>query len=159
MNKVEDHVNAESPASLPPPPRPSSRVGRRWLAALLGVAVFIAGGVVGAGLTLYFIRERVLYAIHHPQEVPARLSQQLKKTLGLNGQETERIREIIAKRQLRIQQLRRDVQPRVEAQVEDLRKEIADALPPEKAAQWNAWFEQMKQTWLPPPPEAPEQQP
>jgi len=148
----------EQPApSLAPPP--SVRLGQWWVVALLGVLIFIAGGVLGSGLTLRFLRDRVLYAIHHPQEVPARLSVELKGRLGLTNAETEKVRQIIARHQLDLQKIRREVQPQVERELEELRKEVADALTPEQAAKWNAWLEQMRTTWLPPAPPPPQEQP
>jgi hypothetical protein len=124
--------------------------------ALLGVVIFIAGGVLGAGLTLRYLRDRVVYAIHHPQEVPARLSAELKWRLGLSAEEAEKVRQIIAWRQLKLQEIRREVQPQFERELQDLRKEVAGALRPEQAAGWNAWYEQAHSTWLPPPPPAPQ---
>jgi shikimate kinase len=121
----------------------------------VGVLIFIAGGVLGAGISLRFLRDRVLYVLHHPQEVPARLSLELKGRLGLNAEETEKVRQIIARRQLALQKIRREVQPQVEEELDELRKEISDALTPEQSAKWNAWFEQMRATWLPPAPPPP----
>jgi hypothetical protein len=121
----------------------------------LGLLIFVLGGVCGGGLSILYVRHRVLYAIHHPQEVPARLSRDMQRWLGLSAEETEKVRQIIARRQLALQALRRDVQPKVEGELEELRKEIASALKPEQAAKWNAWYEHVRRTWVPPPPASP----
>ena len=47
----------------------------------------------------------------------------------------------------------------MEEELEELRKEISASLTPEQAAKWNAWFEEMHSTWLPPPPPPPGERP
>jgi len=160
MNAPQNPSSTPAEPSSPPlAPPPSTRSGRWWIAALLGVLIFIAGGILGSGLTLRYLRDRVLYAIHHPQEVPARLSLDLKSRLGLTTEETEKVCQIIASRQLKLQEIRREVQPRVEEELEELRKEISASLTPKQAAKWNAWFEEMRSTWLPPAPPPPGERP
>ena len=160
MNTPQNPSSTPAEPSSPPlAPPPSARRGRWWVVALVGVLIFIAGGVLGAGISLRFLRDRVLYVLHHPQEVPARLSLELKGRLGLNAEKTEKVRQIIARRQLALQKIRREVQPQVEEELDELRKEISDALTPDQSAKWNAWFEHMSDTWLPPAPPPPGERP
>jgi hypothetical protein len=138
------------PLAPQPPVRPRRR--RRWVTVLLALVLFTAGGVVGSGLTLLVAVRQVRYIIHHPQEFPERAAHRLRSRLHLSDSQTAAVREILAKRQAALQEIRRSVQPQVEAQLEGVRADIDAVLTPEQAAKWNAIFKARMEAWLPPPP-------
>jgi hypothetical protein len=46
---------------------------RRWVRPLLWLLIFASGFAAGTGVTLIGVRHAALFAIHHPQEMPARV--------------------------------------------------------------------------------------
>ena len=84
------------PAATPaPPPRPR----RRWLRWLLWLTVFGSGFVAGTGMTLIGVRQGMLTAIHHPETMPKKAAQRLRRPLQLSDEQTQRIEQIIRARQ------------------------------------------------------------
>jgi len=134
-------------AELPPIKKP-----RRWRAVLLGIIILICGALIGSGVTVIVIHKMVLHAIRHPEQTPMRITNRIKSKLGLSDEQAARVREIIAARQKAIQAIRRDVQPRVERELEGAKEDVAALLNPEKARQWRERFDYLRKTWIPEPP-------
>jgi hypothetical protein len=139
--------------ALPPPPAPPPpRRKRRWLAAILIFFVFVAGMMVGSGLTIAVAVHKLRYAIHHPEEVPARITAVLSRRLSLSRDQALTVEGLIAKRQSRFQEIRREVQPQVQIELDGLREEIAGVLTSEQREKWERLYSESVRTWLPPAP-------
>lgn len=136
-------VDDKPSLSLAPPRR------RRWLTALLMAVIFVSGIVVGVGGAVVVARNQMLFAIHHPEQMPARIAARLARRLHLNGQQAEEVETIIRARQTRLQAIRSEVQPRVMGELAGLEKEIADVLDEGQKAQWHAGCEQQRRLWVP----------
>jgi hypothetical protein len=126
---------------------------RRWVTLLLAVMIFAAGLVTGAGLTVLVVAKRVQYAIQHPETAPARISAVLQRRLGLDDAQKEQVESIVAKRQVELLAIRRDYQPRVTAELEQLRDEIGEVLTPSQRERWTELFDEYRNRWLPPAPQ------
>jgi hypothetical protein len=137
---------------LPPVPR-----RRRWPMVLLALAIFAAGAVCGAGATVIFVVNRVQHAIHHPEDAPARLAGVLQRRLDLTDAQRAEVDAIIAKRQTELLAIRREVQPQVADELEELRAEVDQVLTAEQREHWSKLFDTFIRRWLPqaPPPPAP----
>ena len=57
---------------------------RRWRAHSRGLLIFFGGMVCGGGLTVIVAVRNIRHAIHHPEEVPARLTRYLTRRLDLS---------------------------------------------------------------------------
>jgi hypothetical protein len=147
-------ANAEAVQPRPVPLLPPRR-RRRWLTVLLGLVILGCGAIIGAGVALVVVRDRVLYALRHPEEMPARVTARLRRTLGLTEQQTEKVRVIVERRHAALQMIRRFVQPRVEAQLENFREDVAAVLSPPQAEAWRSHFDALRRTWVPPLPPLP----
>lgn len=130
-------------------PRP-----RRRIRIFLALLIFFGGMVCGAGLTVIIAVHRISSAIHHPEEVPARLTRYLTRRLDLSADQSEKVESLIAARQAHLQSIRRDVQPRVRMELDGLRQEIGDVLRPDQKAKWDNIFDEAIDRWMPPPPPA-----
>ena len=139
---------ARPPAAMPP------RRRRRWLRWLLWLIVFGSGFVVGAGLTLIGIRKGLLEAIQHPETMPKKVAQRLRRPLQLNEEQMRRIEQIVAERQQALEEIRIRFQPEVEAELDVIQREIAQVLDEKQRAKWEQLFRQLRKTWLPPSPPA-----
>jgi len=139
-------------SNIPPlpmtiPPRP-----RRWVRILVALLIFVGGMVCGGGLTIIGAVERIHHAIHHPEEVPGRITHYLKRRLDLSDDQTQQVEQIIREHQKNLQEIRRGVQPRVEAELELLRQDISQVLTPEQRDKWDDIFDDAVDRWMPPPP-------
>ena len=142
---MTEPVISKSGGVLPKPPG-----WRRWRPLLLGILLLGSGMLIGAGATLLVVRETVVYALHHPQEVPGRLANRLKGKLGLNEEQTSKVLGILTKHQTALSQIRTEFQPRVEIEFTQVRQEISEVLTGEQVGQWKNWFDHMYRIWVPP---------
>jgi hypothetical protein len=140
-----NETTAAVASDLPVPRR------RLWVTLLLGLLIFGSGFIVGGGATLLALRNRAIYALHHPEKAPARIAAQLRWKLGLSDEQTQQVEKIVRKRQRALQAIRYDVQPKVEAELQLVESEIGEVLDKAQKAKWHALFTHLCNTWLPPP--------
>jgi hypothetical protein len=132
------------PDTVTRPPR------HRWRAFLLAAVVFIAGIVVGSGLTVLVIVNRMQEAIRHPELAPQRISARLQRQLDLTDEQTAQVRAILAERQQALMRLRSRVQPEVEAELSVAFEQINRTLDGEQQRQWRKLFDELTAKWMPP---------
>lgn len=132
-----------------PPPR-----RRRWLSVVLALVIFAAGFVCGTGLTVIVVVNRIHNAIHNPQVAATQVSAAIDRRLGLNDSQREKVEAIVARRQQNLAAIRRQVQPEVEAELNELRDEVAGVLDESQQKEWQTLFDRFRTRWLPklPPP-------
>ena len=151
---------SETPGSLPPPanivPR---RPRRRWVSVLLYLVLFASGIAIGSGATLIITYKVVQYRLRHPERLPDRAVERLKKPLDLSNQQAVEVRSIIRSHLIRLQALRRQWQPQLDAELDSLEADVAAVLKPEQAEKWHKIAREKRQSWLPPLPPAPQTQP
>ncbi len=147
--------NADSDVSLPTAEKPR----RRWLTVLLGVLIFAGGFATGAGSTIIAAVHRLQYAIHHPEEAPARIAARLHRKLGLDETQQSEVEAIVAKHQAALAVIRREFQPKVMAQLEQIRDEISQVLTEPQREKWIQMFNDVRDRWLPPMPQADSKKP
>ena len=119
--------NAQSgvPAGATTEPPPVNHGGlnaprRRWLTVVLSLLIFAAGFVVGGGTAVITVLRTVRQNIHHPERAPARITARLRRRLDLSDEQTRKVQAIVEHRQLALMEIRRQVQPRVMAELEKL---------------------------------------
>jgi hypothetical protein len=127
-----------------PPPR-----RRRWLSVVLALVIFAAGFVCGIGLTVIVVVNRIHNAIHNPQVAATQVSAAIDRRLGLNDAQREKVEAIVARRQQNLAAIRRQVQPQVEAELNELRDEVAGVLDESQQKEWQTLFERFRTRWLP----------
>ena len=125
---------------------------RRWLRVVLWLIVFGSGFVAGTGLTLIGIRKGALDAIHHPETMPKKVAQRLRRPLRLSDGQLQQIERILRDRQQALQQIRKRVQPEVETELDVINREISQVLDDRQRGTWQKLFQDLRGTWLPPPP-------
>lgn len=145
-------MNPSPAPTLPRPPRP-------WKQVLLGLLIFAAGLLTGGGLTLVAVRRVTLTLLHHPDDLPRRLSGHMRHRLHLSDAQEVQVRCILERRQEAVAGLRRRFRPELERELEGARREIAQTLDPRQAEAWDRWFLRRRDFWLPPPPPAPPEAP
>jgi hypothetical protein len=137
------------------PTRPAVPRRRLWIGVLLSLVIFVSGGLAGMGTTLIVSRNRVLYAIHHPEQMPSLIAARMRGKLNLSEEQVLQVETILGRRQLAIQAIRRQFQPQVERELDRVEEEIAQVLDDQQRARWHEHFGQLRHTWIPEPPPAP----
>lgn len=135
--------------SLPPPLPVPSPPRRRWLSWLLWLVVFGSGFVAGVGGTLIGVRRGLLESIHHPEAMPGKIAQRLRRPLQLSDDQQRRVEQIVAARQQVLLRIRVRVQPEVDAELDSIRREIGQVLDDQQRSKWEPLFDHLRRTWLP----------
>jgi Spy/CpxP family protein refolding chaperone len=154
MNAPYDTPNTSPPPAVSPPPR-----RRKRRSILLGIAILLGGMCIGSGLTLRVLWTQVTSLVQHPEQLPERAAQRMTRTLDLTPEQETRLKAVLTERQQGIETLRREIHPRMQAEMEKLRAEVAAILTPDQAARWNQRFEQLRARWWPPLLPAPQGEP
>jgi len=141
---------AETQAALAAQPK---RRRRLWLSLFYAIIIFGSGFVVGGGVTLVTVRNAFLYYVHHPEEFPAQATARMKSRLDLTDDQAAKVEAILRQRQAALQEIRREVQPRVLAEVDQVEAEISEILTPEQRREFRERFQHLRETWTPPAPE------
>ncbi len=129
-------------------PRP-----RRWFRALLLSMLLLGSGVaIGVGGTLLVMTRGLQFGLHHPELFPARATHRLTSLLDLSDAQARQVETILRDHQRKLQEMRREVQPRIETHIDQIRDEIATLLTPLQAEKWQRWLAQKRDVWLPPAP-------
>ncbi|MGQ9650784.1 MAG: hypothetical protein ACUVXJ_11795 [Phycisphaerae bacterium] len=132
---------------------------RRWVSILLSFLLLFSGMVIGSGATLIIVQRVVQHRMRHPEQLPGRAAARLRKPLGLSDEQVTRIRSILRERLARLQALRREWQPQLEAELDGIEKDVAAALQPEQAEKWRRIARDKREQWLPLLPPVAETQP
>ncbi len=131
------------------------RQRRWWVYLLLSLVIFASGGAAGVGATLIVLRNRVLYAIHHPREMPVKIAANMRRPLQLSDEQVRQVEQILSQRQQMLQDIRRRVQPQVEAELDRVEQQVAEVLDRQQRERWREHFPHLRGTWLPPLPTDP----
>ena len=145
MNTQHDFDDASAP-----PKRPARRPF--WWRLLLSLGLLLSGAAIGAGLTVLVLVRGVQFRIQHPELFAARATARLQRFLDLNDEQARQVEQIFGRHQEEIQDIRREYQPRLERQVDDIRSEVSAVLTPQQAGKWEFWLDQKRRLWLPPVP-------
>jgi len=116
------------------------------------VVLFGSGVVVGGGVTVIVIVRHAQHMAQHPEEMPARATARLRRALDLTHEQADQVRGILTERQKSLMQIRTEVQPRVEAELDCVEAEISAVLTDDQRTQWHALFTRLRNKWLPPLP-------
>jgi hypothetical protein len=109
---------------------------------------------VGTGLTLMAVRHGMLELIHHPEKMPAKVAQRLRRPLRLNEEQVAQVTQILGKRQVALDEIRVRYQPEIEQQLDLIEAEIAEVLDDGQREIWHRMFENKRRIWIPPLPPA-----
>jgi len=141
--------------SEPSTANPIATPRRRWPGILLSLVIFAGGLMVGSGLSIAIAVHHIRYGGYHPEQAPPRIAAFLARRLDLDSKQAQQVEQLIAKHQANLEAIRRDVGPRVDAEIAALRQDIAAILTPEQRSKWDRIFDEALDRWLPPPPPPP----
>ena len=152
MNDTNDqpgNVGRTQPLRLPPPRRPRRRRVWRVLFVLL---VFVAGGVIGSGLTVVAAVRGLQDAIKHPAKAPPRITRRLTRQLDLTDEQAAEVLTIVTERQQDLLAIRARSMPEVHAVLQEAYEQIDEVLDAKQKLKWRKLFDRLCRNWLPQPP-------
>jgi len=123
------------------------------------IIIFLAGTGTGVAGTVYFLVHRLEYVIHHPENVPRRLTNYLSRNLKLSDAQATQVKSILINRQAALLNISRQVNPQVQQQLDLMREQIAAVLDEKQKQKWFGIFDRAHERWLPAIPETPATQP
>ncbi len=132
----------------PPAHAPPRR--RRWPSVLLALSLLLSGAAIGAGLATIVIVKRFQYGFTHPETFPAAAAGRLRRVLDLTPGQVQAVESILRRRHAALQEIRREFRPRLESELDQIQREIAETLKPDQAARWEIWIRDKRAQWLPP---------
>jgi hypothetical protein len=125
---------------------PVARRGR-LRSLLLGVVLLACGAAIGSVTATVVIERQPPHGVRRGEHLPELIAQKMKDKYGLTDDQKLRLQAIFEEHGKRLSDIRAEVQPRVEAEHDALRKGVETVLTPEQAADWRNEFEQMRRPW------------
>lgn len=139
-----------------PQPAAASPQHRRalpwWAQVVVLLAVFSAGGVVGAMIATKVIHSRMEYYREHADALPRDIVPRLQVRLGLTDAQTKQVQEIAERRHPRMIENRRQGAQAMLNEFQVMEDEIASVLNPEQQRLWRSIAASVRQRFLPPMP-------
>ena len=104
----------------------------KWKLAFAFLLVFVAGGMTGAFFGFHHLGHHVILGPPHSGDVPDRMREHLRRTLGLSADQEKRVSPIVDATSAKLETIRVETAERVRTVMEDSKKEIAPLLTPEQ---------------------------
>jgi Spy/CpxP family protein refolding chaperone len=104
----------------------------KWKLGLAFLLVFTAGGMTGAFFSVHHLRHHVMLGPPHSGDVPDRMRQHLRRTLGLTGGQEQKIGPIVDATSAKLEAIRVETAERVRTVMEESKRDIAPLLTPEQ---------------------------
>jgi len=129
----------------------------KWKLGLAFFLVFVAGGMTGAFVSVHQIRHHLMLGPPHSGDVPDRMREHLRRTLGLTAEQEKKIGPIVDATSAKLETIRVETAERVRTVMEDSKKEIVPLLTPEQQQKLDKLESEhrkmmMHHGFLPPPP-------
>ena len=132
----------------------------RWKLAFAFLLVFVAGGMTGAFFGIHGLRHHMMLGPPHSGDVPDRMREHLRRTLGLTAEQERRIGPIVDATSAKLESIRVETAERVRSVMEESKKGIAPILTPEQQTKLDKLESEhrkmmMHHGFLPPPKDKP----
>jgi hypothetical protein len=145
MSVTEDLPPNGHHALLPEVPR-----RHWWLTLLMGLVIFVSGGVCGVGIGMRLERLHFLEILHNPERGPERIVARMRSRLQLDDRQAQQVQAIVEKHVAALQDLhRRIVDPLLAKQLEQFEAEVADVLNPQQQVEWHDYMKPLPERWYP----------
>ena len=106
--------------------------GLKWKLGLAFLLVFAAGGMSGAFFSIHLIHHHMMLGPPHSGDVPDRMREHMRRTLGLTAEQEKKIAPIVDATSAKLETIRVETAERVRTVMEDSKKEVAPLLTPEQ---------------------------
>jgi len=129
----------------------------KWKLGLAILLVFVAGGMTGAFFGVHHLRHHIILGPPHSGDVPDRMREHLRRTLGLSAEQEKKVAPIVDATSAKLETIRVETAERVRTVMEDSKKGIAPLLTPDQQQKLDKLESEhrkmmMHHGFLPPPP-------
>ena len=104
----------------------------KWKLAFAFLLVFVAGGMTGVFFGVHLLRHHMMLGPPHSGDVPDRMREHMRRTLGLTAEQEKKIAPIVDATSAKLESIRVETAERVRTVMEDSKKEVAPLLTPEQ---------------------------
>jgi hypothetical protein len=104
----------------------------KWKLAFAFLLIFVAGGMTGIFFGLHVLPHHLILGPPHSGDVPDRMREHLRRTLGLSAEQEKKIGPIVDATSTKLETIRVETAERVRTVMEDSKKEIAPLLTPDQ---------------------------
>ena len=118
----------------------------------LGMLIFLSGVLAGAAMGTLYVHRMVEHRFRHPDRAIDDMIRSMESELNISAEQSAEIREIMVDKKKELRAFFEEIHPRVESHFMSLKESIRPVLTAGQAAEWDAEFEKMRKSFLPPPP-------
>lgn len=131
------------------PVLPATALPRRQtaLTMLLGAVILLGGIAMGLGAAMLWLKPNGPPPHIRRDRSAAALAAEIAETCDLTDQQSEKVRQIVAKRLDALRDIRQDMSQQVLAQHAKLRQEMKDVLTPEQFERWSKRLDRVQERW------------
>ncbi len=147
--------DADTPIITVPPLKP-----RKWVTLVLCSVIFLAGAVLGSGVTILLKVQTWPRPRKTLEERRDQLTERIAGKLSLNKKQTKQLKKIVERSLVNIEQIRLKILPEMQTQADALDRELRAILKKDQVAAWDKLYDTLRKTWFrEPPKETSETQP
>lgn len=121
----------------------------RWRIAFFGLAILLAGIVIGAASTLILVRPRPIGWPDGPEFVSQGMLHGLQRYLHLSREQTEKVESILQKHIRKLNDIRMNARPQVIEQLQLMNEEISAVLTEQQKHIWQDRLHQLQRQLQP----------
>ncbi len=104
----------------------------KWKLAFASLLVFLAGAATGAFFGFHHLTHHLILGPPHSGDVPDRMREHLRRTLGLTAEQEKKIAPIVDATSAKLETIRVETAERVRNVMEESKREVAPLLTPEQ---------------------------
>ena len=104
----------------------------KWKLAFAFLLVFVAGAATGVFFDVHHLRQHVFLGPPHSGDVPDKMREHLRRTLGLTSEQENKIAPIVDATSAKLEAIRVETAERVRTVMEESKKQVAPLLTPEQ---------------------------
>lgn len=134
---------------------PEANRTRTIRVALMMLAIFGCGCLVGSVVTRELLWNQWRSAMNDPENLVDRISPQLVNSVGLRAEQRDRVESLISKRYENMESLRAEIYPLQLAELKQLDKEIEAELDETQRGRWSTLVKKLMDNYLPAAPTVP----
>jgi Spy/CpxP family protein refolding chaperone len=126
---------------------------KRRMPIWTGAVIFVCGVLVGVAATFIGLDRMMAQRFRHPEKMVERMVDDLSVKLDLTAEQRTQVTAIFEQNRDSMDRLfREEIRPKIDAEFNALKENVAAVLTAEQAAKWNEDFEHMRKRFGPPRP-------
>lgn len=139
------NVDQTSAVAASPPRRSRTRV------VVFGAVLLLCGAIIGAGVMATVLWDRFQHSVRDPKRMPERIVDAMREGLRLTDAQAAQIEAILARHRDDFEAIRREMEPRIQAHMDQVNAEIKEVLTAPQREEWERRFVRERRRWSRPP--------